>query len=231
MLTIIWALSESSSFASGTLHPLCSPGKYLGEGLVEGIKAKYDAAYDAGYELGKKAADGEKDGQKSSSPSKLTIQAGKWLGEGLIIGINKMNSKVYNSGYNLGETATNTISSAISRISDAVNSDIDAQPTIRPVLDLSDVKSGANSIGGMLSGKRTLSVNTENVGAISASMSRIQNGSDSGEVVSAIKSLRKDISKLPRNSYTINGITYDDGSNVSNAVETLVRAARIERRK
>ena len=32
------------------------------------------------------------------------------------------------------------------------------------------------------------------------------------------------------NTYQINGITYDDGSNVVGAVETLVRAARIERR-
>ena len=31
-------------------------------------------------------------------------------------------------------------------------------------------------------------------------------------------------------TYQINGITYDDGSNISNAVETLVRAARMERR-
>ena len=49
-------------------------------------------------------------------------------------------------------------------------------------------------------------------------------------MVSAINGLRKDISDMPRNTYSINGITYDDGSNVSDAVKTLVRAARIERR-
>ena len=32
------------------------------------------------------------------------------------------------------------------------------------------------------------------------------------------------------NTYQINGITYDDGSNVRDAVETLIRASLIERR-
>ena len=44
------------------------------------------------------------------------------------------------------------------------------------------------------------------------------------------KALRKDIADMPRNSYTINGVTYDDGTNVSDAVGSLVRAIKIERR-
>ena len=35
---------------------------------------------------------------------------------------------------------------------------------------------------------------------------------------------------MPRNTYHVNGITYDDNSNVASAVKSLVRAARIERR-
>jgi hypothetical protein len=206
-----------------------SAGKDLGAGLVNGINAKKTAVYLAGYALGQQAVKGEKDGQASNSPSKLTTLAGKWLGEGLIIGMRKMEKKVYASGSNLGNTATSTISSAISKVSDAINSDIDTQPTIRPVLDLSDVRSGASSINGMFSG-RTLSVNTRTVGAISASMANYQNGRNSSDVVSAINGLRKDISDMPRNTYSIGGITYDDGSNIADAVSSLVRAARIERR-
>lgn len=204
-------------------------GKDLGKGLVLGIEAKYTAAYNAGYKLGQKAVQGEKDGQKSKSPSKLTIQAGKWLGEGLVIGIDKMGSAVYNSGKSMGKTAVNSISKAISNISDIVNTDIDSQPTIRPVLDLSDVKSGTNAINGMLSDRKTLSIDTSSVGVISASMSGFQNG-NSDDVVSAIKGLQKDISNMPRESIHIDGISYNDDSNISDAVQTLVRAVRIERR-
>jgi hypothetical protein len=61
-------------------------------------------------------------------------------------------------------------------------------------------------------------------------MSEIQNGRNNSDVVSAIKALRKDMANMPRESVTINGITYDDGSNIVGAVESLVRAAKIERR-
>ena len=48
------------------------------------------------------------------------------------------------------------------------------------------------------------------------------------EVVSAINQLG---SNLPNgDTYNINGITYDDGSNISDAVSTLIRAAIVERR-
>ena len=206
-----------------------SAGKDLGRGLVRGINSKKQAAYDAGFALGQKAVQGEKDGQDSASPSKATIKAGKWLGEGLAIGIQRIGKTVYNSAYGLGETATGTISKAVSNISDIINSDMDTQPTIRPVLDLSDVRAGAGSMNALFSG-RTLSVDMAGVGSVSASMAKFQNGNDSKEIVSSIKALRKDIADMPRNTYTINGVTYDDGTNVSDAVGSLVRAIKIERR-
>lgn len=203
-------------------------GKDLGKGLVNGIEAKYDAAYDAGYKLGQKAVQGEKDGQASNSPSKLTTQAGKWFGEGLIIGIERMSRAVYHSAYGLGETATTSISTAVSKITDLVNSDIDAQPTIRPVLDLSDVRAGAGSINGLFSG-RTLAVNLAGVGAVSASMSNRQNGGNS-DVVTAIKGLRKDIANMPRNTYSFGDMTVEEGSDVAEGMKAIVRAMKVEGR-
>lgn len=206
-----------------------SAGKYLGDGLVEGIKAKYQAAYDAGYALGQKAVQGEKDGQQSQSPSKLTIKAGKWLGEGLVIGINRMTKQVYRSGYNLGETATDTISSAISHIADFVNSDIDTQPTIRPVVDMSDVTASANSINGLFSMNPSIGVLSK-ARSISSMMNENQNG-DNKDVISAIKDLGRKIEESSGDTYRFGDITYDDGSNVSDAVQNLVRAVKVERRK
>ena len=59
---------------------------------------------------------------------------------------------------------------------------------------------------------------------------RNQNGVNS-DVVSAINKLRKDLGNTRGgDTYNVNGVTYDDGSNISNAVKSIVRAARIERR-
>ena len=202
-------------------------GADLGNGLINGINAKKDDVYDAGFELGEYAVKGEHDGQQSASPSKLTIKAGKWLGEGLVIGIKNMSKKVYNAGYDMGDNAIGAVSKAIASISDVINSDVDTQPTIRPVMDLDDVRSGMDTMSRMLGATPSVGV-LANVNAISSSMRGGQNGAS--DVVSAIKDIGKKLSSSGGDTYQINGITYDDGSNVSNAVKTLVRAARIERR-
>ena len=178
--------------------------------------------------MGATAAKGSKDGAKEHSPSKLTIQQGKYLGEGLIIGIKDTTKLVYKAGKNMGEYAVDSISSAISRVADAINNGIDTQPTIRPVLDLSDVSNGAATLNGLLDMNSSVGL-TSNVSAISSMMNRRQNGNS--DVISAIKDLGRKISDVPSgDSYTINGITYDDGTCVADAVKTLVRAARVERR-
>ena len=56
-----------------------------------------------------------------------------------------------------------------------------------------------------------------------------QNGSNS-DIVSAIDKLRKDIASIGGDTYQVNGVTYDDGSNINDAIKTIVRHARIERR-
>ena len=203
-------------------------GKDLGRGLIKGIKDKEDDVYDAGFALGQTAVKGEHDGQQSASPSKLTIKAGKWLGEGLVIGINNMGKKVYNAGYDMGDNAISAVSNAIARISDIVNSDVDSQPTIRPVMDLDNVRSGMDTISRMLGATPSVGV-LANVNAISSSMNRGQNGAS--DVVSAIKDIGKKLSSSGGDTYNINGITYDDGSNIAEAVKTLVRATKVERRR
>ena len=224
-----WIITNAVAAAKGYYSEFYSAGGYLGEGLVNGINAKKTAVYNAGFALGQKAVQGEKDGQASKSPSKLTIKAGKWLGEGLVIGIKKMYSKVYDSGHSLGETAVDSITATVSRIADAIDSDIDAQPTIRPVLDLSDVRAGASSINGMFDINPSVGV-MSNVRAINSMMNGNQNGGND-DVISAIKDLGNKMSGKSGDTYQINGITYDDGSNVSDAVATLVRAVRVERRR
>ena len=70
-----------------------------------------------------------------------------------------------------------------------------------------------------------------NVGAINSSMGRIQGGTSNDDVVSAIKDLGSKLGKTAGDTYSVNGITYDDGSAVSDAVKSIVRAAQIERRR
>lgn len=163
------------------------------------------------------------------SPSKVFAEFGQYLDEGLIVGLNKYSGKVSNSAENVGKDAIKSMSGAISAISSVVDSDMDNQPTIRPVLDLSDVESGANTISDLLGGKQSVGV-LANVRSISNSMNSRQNIGAS-DIISAIKSLSSSIANGQGGVvYNVNGVTYDDGSNIADAISTLVRAAKIERR-
>lgn len=204
-------------------------GINLGRGLVLGMNAMQQSAYNSGYALGQAAVRGEKDGQKSHSPSKLTIQAGKWLGEGLIIGMNAMESKTYGAGKSMGETAFDSIRSALSGMNDIIDSDMDTTPTIRPVLDLTNVKATAGKLNGLFTDPAfTPLANLRAIGNISARNN--QNG-NSDEVVRAINRLGKSLNNVGNTYNSINSVTYDNGSEISNAVETLVRAATVGRRR
>ena len=86
-----------------------------------------------------------------------------------------------------------------------------------------------NTLNGMLNTNSSVGV-LANVNGINMMMNnRSQNGGNT-DVISAIDRLRSDFNNTDRTTYNINGITYDDGSNLRDAVETIIRYANIERR-
>ena len=128
----------------------------------------------------------------------------------------------------MANNARKGLSNAINKVYDVINSDMDMQPTIQPVMDLSSIESGIGVIDGLLNDNRKIGV-AANIDAIRTMSASNQNGGIY-DVVSAINKLRKDLSGKESNTYSINGITYDDGSTVSEAIKSLVRAAKVERR-
>lgn len=219
------------SAANGALNPAYSymnnNGRNLGLGLVYGINSMQQSAYNAGFNLGQAAVRGERDGQKSHSPSKATYQSGIWLGEGLINACHDIAYKVNQSGRALGEGIVNTISSAMQSADSMIDSDGTMSPVISPVVDLTNIKRSASQITDLFNNPSVTPMS--NIRAISGMMNERQNGN--ADVVNAINGLKKSIGNTGNTYNTISGITYDDGSNVSDAIETLVRAAKIERRR
>ena len=223
-------LSASAANGSrGHYASMYANGVYLGAGLVAGIVASIPAVYAAGYSLGAAAVRGEKDGQKSKSPSKETIKAGKWLGEGLVIGMNSMSKAVYNAGHTMGESAANSITSYAVKMADIFSQDLDVKPVIAPVVDLSNVKTGIRMANGLLT--NAIADTTATVSVMGASVDRRRRADENGELTAAIKKLNNNLGRVGNTYNTIDGITYDNGSQISEAIETIVRAARVERRR
>ena len=204
-------------------------GEALAAGLKTGINNKTASVASAAAAMVGAAYLAAKEEADVNSPSKVFRSLGYSIPEGFAMGIDRLSGMVSDSAIGMVGTAIESVKSTVSRISDAVSGSIDAQPTIRPVLDLSNVRSNAGAINDLLGVGTSVGV-LSNVGAISSAMSGYSQNGGNSEVVSAIDKLRKDLGKVGNTTYQVNGVTYDDGSNVSTAVEEIVRAARIERR-
>lgn len=206
-------------------------GKAFVQGFANGIKDHKYLATNAGSSVGKAALKAAKEAIDSNSPSKEAMKIGGYFGEGFAIGISDYTSKVYNVSEDVANNAKNGLSRALSKVMNLINSDMDTQPTIRPVLDLSDVESGAGYLNSMFNTNPSIGV-MSNVRAISSGMNaRIQNGVNN-DVVSAIDDLGKKLGNVggTTNNYNVNGVSYNDESNVANAVQTLIRAVIMEGR-
>lgn len=130
-------------------------GVNVGKGLVAGLEAKRQAIYNAAHANGVTSVQGQKDGAATASPSKIAIETGKYIGEGLVIGIQSMHDAVYNAGYESGDTAVSSMMSATSDFTGLFN-DIDDNPTISPVLDLTEYEAGIRYMQGLNVGDQTV---------------------------------------------------------------------------
>lgn len=223
------AISSCVAKVRNKYSSMYDAGSYVMQGLANGVSNNGYRAINKAQEIANKVKDIVNKSFGIASPSKVFYQIGSYIVQGLTNGLYDGEGSVETTALNLATTAKRSFDASIGKIVDAINSDMDLQPTIRPVVDTSDVVAGARAINGMFNmapSARTLST----VGSINSMMNnRIQNGNNT-DVVSAIDKLRREIGNVGGTTNIVNGVTYDDGSNISDAVEALVRAARIERR-
>lgn len=203
-------------------------GKDALAGFVQGIKDKVEDVKTAAADLGKKALDSIKGWLGIKSPSREFAKVGRYADEGLVVGLTKYSKAVSAAASDVGNSAMTGLKDSMRDMSSMIASDIESQPTIRPVVDLTDVRNSSGIISDMFNGTHHLNA-VAAAGSIGYSMNhRIQNGN--GEVISAINKLRDGMSNLGNTTNIVNGVTYDDGSNISDTVKALIRQARIERR-
>jgi hypothetical protein len=206
-----------------------SAGKYLVQGFANGISSNTYLATAKAAAMAKAAAAAARGALDINSPSRVFYGIGDFAGQGFVNALNDYSGISYKAGIGMATSARDGLNKAISKVKDFIDSDMDTQPTIRPVLDLSSVESGASAISGLLGGRASIGVSA-NVGAISTMMNRRNQNGNNAEVVSAINGLRKDLENVNHTTNVIQGITYDDGSVVHEALKTIIQAAKIERR-
>lgn len=227
--TMSTLMAAAVNVINGNYFSFYNSGKYIARGLAEGINDNSFRVKAAATVAAEVAMNAARATLAIHSPSRKFRQIGRYIPAGMALGIKDWTKKVSNSSIDMAKTAINNSKNALAVIASIVDGDIDVSPVIKPVVDLSDINSKSSAINGIFGTDPLVALRAE-AGVINVAMNRKHQNGGNEEVVTAIDKLRKDIGNINNNSYTINGITYDNGSEVSDAIETLVRAIRIGKR-
>lgn len=181
-----------------------SVGEYLAQGLIKGIESKESAVKIAGYKLGKAGADGAAEGAQTKSPSKATTETGEYIGDGLVNGMLNRFGSIASTAKEMGASAVNTIADTISRAGSIIDSGIELNPTVRPVLDTSSITSGLNIVDAQITNAKALGLSANISGEVDANnvildyISNLDkaNGRRNNDVVSALRDLQRDFQSL-----------------------------------
>ena len=120
-------------------------GQYAGEGFISGLNSKLAAVRAKAAEMAGISAAAAKAKLLVNSPSKVFIGIGSSVGEGFIMGIDRMASAVARSSTNVADGAISAASSLTRRLASRMES-ADFQPTIRPVVDMSNIEASKDAI-------------------------------------------------------------------------------------
>ena len=133
-------------------------GKYLVEGFAKGIDEYTwyaEARARAMARAAARAAEAELD---INSPSKVGYRIGGFFGMGFVNSLIDYTDKSYDAGASVAKSAKDGLRNAVSKIGDFIENGIDSQPTIRPLLDLSDVTEGAGRLSALLSRNQAMKI-------------------------------------------------------------------------
>ena len=223
------AITSAKSAASGMASQFTSIGKSIISGLTSGIASMASSVASKAKSVVQGAINAAKSALKINSPSKVFMSMGNSVVEGFVKGMDDDAHLAEKPAVNIAKRAIQSVSNTISSVSRALNNEIDTDLTITPVMDLTNVNNGVKTIRDMIAESNQFTIDANTTGSMISGMGAIQNGNESERIIAALKELKNSMNGN-NTTYQINGITYDDGSNVTDAVATLIRAAKIERR-
>lgn len=144
--------NTGASGASGTYGGWYGAGSYVSTGFGWGILSGMAHAMAQARAVAQAALNSVKSTINSASPSKETMKYGGWFSEGFAIGIGNLTKYAERSGARLGQKTLDALSVSAEAITNYAKMDYDIDPTIRPVLDLTDIQNGVLQANGLIGG-------------------------------------------------------------------------------
>ena len=143
-------ISNAKQVIQDKINDFKDVGKHIIGGLISGITDKASDLANSAINAAKSAVNGVKNFLGIHSPSRVFAEIGRYTDEGFINGVKAYAGKVSDATVDMGKGAVGAMSDTLSTIADLISSDIDTEPTIRPVMDLSNIQNGANQLFSMM---------------------------------------------------------------------------------
>lgn len=135
-------------------------GTYLVEGFADGISENTYRAEAKARAMARAAAEAAEDELDEHSPSRVGYHIGDFFGLGFVNAIGTYAVKAYNASADMAKSAKTGLGNAIAKVKDMIDNGVDTQPTIRPILDLSDVEEKSHRLNTLFSRSQALTVST-----------------------------------------------------------------------
>ena len=173
-------------------------GKQIVTGLTEGVQSERSSFIDELTNMALAGVEAVKTTLDINSPSRVFRELGNFTGLGFVNGLNSYVGKSYDVGSDMAESAKSGLSNVLQTVADIVSGGIEMEPTIRPVLDLSNVASGVDTLDSLFYSQRAIGLAGQASVAFSSSRSKGQpeltvNNSD---VVAELKTLRGEMAAM-----------------------------------
>ena len=200
-------------------------GKDLINGLVNGIKSMWNKLKESITKTSNKVINWFKDLFGIHSPSKVFSEFGMYMDEGLAEGLVKYSGVIKKATGEVGEDAIDSMADVISDVSNVIENGDFSEPTIRPVMDLSQIQNGTYQLSKMMDDAGNCDISAS-VDLASRTAKSMKTANSSIDDKAAIGDLTKSIKKLADNPAQTNNntfyITGDDPKEIAEQVSRIL---------
>lgn len=207
------AFSNLWDWISNGFKGLVDVGGNLVSGLWQGITGAAGAVWDGICNFGSAVVDGFCDFFGIHSPSRVMAGIGEYLSLGLAQGITNETGSVVQGVQDVSDTALSTMMDLAQRVGDIASDDFEYEPSIQPVVDMSDVQNGVDWLNDTLFQNGTVALNAERTAGLAANVVRRaevtkaqqeeankadQKANPNADIVSSVEALGEHIDSIAR---------------------------------
>ena len=152
------AMPEAAYNASSYLGMFVTVGMNIASGLANGLRKNANLAVLASKKVASQMLEAARETLEVNSPSKKFEKIGMYSDRGLANGVSKNSGLIISSIKDASTSALDAARSSLSNLANILMGDMDADPVIRPVVDMSDVNRSVNRINGLVGGSRAMNI-------------------------------------------------------------------------